>query len=48
MSVGAKPSDQCQVLFDKFMKKFEEVEAQNVAKAAADAAAKANPAAPKA
>lgn len=46
MSVGAKPSDQCQVLFDKYMKKFEEVEAQNAAKAAADAAAaKANPAA---
>lgn len=46
LSVGAKPSEHCQVFFTKYMKKFEEVEAQNAAKAAADAAAaKANPAA---
>ena len=37
--VGAKASDNCQVIFNKFMKKFEEVELQNVAKAAADKAA---------
>ena len=41
-SVGAKASEHCQVIFNKFMAKFEEVEAQNVAKAAAE---KANPAA---
>lgn len=49
MSVGAKPSDNCQVFFTKYMAKFEEVEAQAVAKVAADKAvaeaAKANPAA---
>jgi small subunit ribosomal protein S16 len=50
LSVGAKPSDNCQVFFTKYMAKFEEVEAQNAAKAAAEkvqaeAAAKANPAA---
>ena len=33
MSVGAKPSDQCQVLFDKFMKKFEDAEAAPAAEA---------------
>ena len=38
MSVGAKPSDQCQVLFTKYMKKFEELEAQAAAAKAADAA----------
>jgi small subunit ribosomal protein S16 len=38
MSVGAKPSDNCQVFFTKYMAKFEEIEAQNVAKAAADKA----------
>jgi small subunit ribosomal protein S16 len=37
-SVGAKPSDQCEVLFTKYMKKWEEIEAQEVAKAAEDAA----------
>lgn len=36
MSVGAKPSDNCQVFFTKYMGKFEEIEAQNVAKAAAE------------
>jgi small subunit ribosomal protein S16 len=38
MSVGAKPSDNCQVFFTKYMGKFEEIEAQNVAKAAAEKA----------
>jgi small subunit ribosomal protein S16 len=43
-SVGAKASDQCEVLFTKFMKKWEEIEAQEAAKAAEDAAkAKAAP-----
>jgi small subunit ribosomal protein S16 len=37
-SVGAKPSDQCEVLFTKFMKKWEEIEAQEAAKAAEEAA----------
>jgi small subunit ribosomal protein S16 len=37
-SVGAIASDQCQVIFTKFMKKWEEVEAQEAAKVAAAAA----------
>jgi small subunit ribosomal protein S16 len=37
-SVGAQASDQCEVLFTKFMKKWEEIEAQEAAKAAEDAA----------
>jgi len=42
--VGAKASDQCEVLFTKFMKKWEEIEAQEAAKAAEEAAkAKAAP-----
>ena len=36
LGVGAKPSEQCQVFFTKYMKKFEDLEA-------ADAAAKAAP-----
>ena len=36
-SVGAKPSDQCEVLFNKYMKKWEEIEAQEAAKSAEDA-----------
>lgn len=43
-SVGALASDQCQVLFTKYMKKFEELEAQQAAdkaKAAAPAPAQA-------
>ena len=46
MSVGAKPSDQCQVFFDKFMKKFEELEAKEAAEAAAKKAEAANAPAP--
>lgn len=37
-SVGARPSDHCQVLFTKYMKKWEEIEAQEAAKAAEDKA----------
>jgi small subunit ribosomal protein S16 len=37
-SVGARASDQCEVLFTKFMKKWEELEAQETAKAAEEAA----------
>jgi small subunit ribosomal protein S16 len=37
-SVGAKASDQCEVLFTKFMKKWEEIEAQEATKAAEEAA----------
>ena len=37
-SVGAKASDQCEVLFNKYMKKWEEIEAQEAAKAADEAA----------
>jgi small subunit ribosomal protein S16 len=33
-SVGAKPSDQCEVLFTKYMKKWEEIEAQEAEEAA--------------
>jgi small subunit ribosomal protein S16 len=40
MSVGAKPSDACQVFFKKYMAKFEELEA----KAAAEQAAAKQPA----
>lgn len=36
--VGAKASDQCQVIFDKYLKKWEDIEAQEAAKAAEDAA----------
>jgi small subunit ribosomal protein S16 len=41
MSVGAKPSDQCQVLFTKFMAKFEAAEAQAAAAKPAAEPAKA-------
>ena len=34
-SVGAKASEHCEAIFKKFMKKWEEVEAQETAKAAA-------------
>jgi small subunit ribosomal protein S16 len=44
-SVGAKASDQCEVLFTKFMKKWEEIEAQEATKAAEETA-KAQAAAP--
>jgi small subunit ribosomal protein S16 len=37
-SVGAIASDQCQVIFNKFMKKWEEIETQETAKAAEEAA----------
>lgn len=40
-SVGAKASDQCQVLINKYLKKWEEIEAQEAAKAAEEAAKKA-------
>ena len=36
--VGAKPSDHCQVIFDKFLKTWEEREAEEAAKKAAAAA----------
>lgn len=41
-SVGAKPSEHCAAIFKKFMKKWEEIEAQQAAKAAEDAAKAAN------
>lgn len=37
MSVGAKPSEHCAAIFDKYMKKFEEIETQAAAAKAADA-----------
>ena len=37
-SVGAKPSEHCAAIFKKFMKKWEEIEATNAAKAAEDKA----------
>jgi small subunit ribosomal protein S16 len=37
-SVGARTSDHCQVLFNKFMKKWEEIEANEAAKVAEEAA----------
>lgn len=37
-SVGAQASDQCQVLFTKYLKKWEEIEAQEAAKQAEEAA----------
>ena len=40
-SVGAKPSEQCAAIFKKFLKKWEEIESQQAAKAAEDAAKKA-------
>jgi small subunit ribosomal protein S16 len=47
-SVGAKPSEHCAALFKKYMKKWEEIEAQEAAKAAEEAAkAKAAAEAPK-
>jgi small subunit ribosomal protein S16 len=33
-SVGALPSEQCQIFFKKYMKKFEDLEAQQAAAAA--------------
>jgi small subunit ribosomal protein S16 len=41
--VGAKASHHCEVLFRKYMKKWEEIEAQEAAKKAAAAAQAANP-----
>lgn len=40
-SVGAIPSEHCEAIFKKFMTKWEEIEAQNAAKAAEEAAKKA-------
>lgn len=40
-SVGAKASEHCAAIFKKFMTKWEEIEAQNAAKAAEEAAKKA-------
>ena len=40
-SVGALASEHCEAIFKKFMKKWEEIEAQQAAKAAEDAAKKA-------
>ncbi len=37
-SVGAKASEHCEAIFKKFMKKWEELETQEVAKAAEEAA----------
>jgi small subunit ribosomal protein S16 len=46
-SVGAKASEHCEAIFKKFMKKWEEIEAQQAAKAAEEAAkAKAEQQAP--
>jgi small subunit ribosomal protein S16 len=39
-SVGAKASEHCAAIFKKFMKKWEEIEAQKAAQAAEDAARK--------
>ena len=41
-SVGAKPSEHCAAIFKKHMKRWEEIEAQQAAKAAEDAAKAAN------
>jgi small subunit ribosomal protein S16 len=41
-SVGALASEQCAAIFKKHMKKWEEIEAQQAAKAAEDAAKAAN------
>jgi small subunit ribosomal protein S16 len=41
-SVGAKPSEHCAAIFKKHMKRWEEIESQQVAKAAEDAAKSAN------
>jgi small subunit ribosomal protein S16 len=38
LSVGARPSDNCQVLFKKYMAKFEEAEVKAAAEKAARAA----------
>ena len=40
-SVGALASEHCEAIFKKFMKKWEEIESQQAAKAAEDAAKKA-------
>ncbi len=40
-SVGAQASEHCAAIFKKFMTKWEEIEAQNAAKAAEEAAKKA-------
>jgi small subunit ribosomal protein S16 len=40
-SVGALPSEHCEAIFKKFMKKWEEIEAADAAKAADEAAKKA-------
>ena len=41
--VGAKASEHCAAIFSKFMKKWEEIEAQEAAKAADQAKAEAAP-----
>lgn len=43
-SVGAKPSEHCEAIFKKHMKRCEEIEARQAAKAAEDAAKAAQPA----
>ncbi|HJZ57860.1 MAG TPA: 30S ribosomal protein S16 [Gemmataceae bacterium] len=40
--VGAKASEHCEAIFKKYMKKWEEIEAQQAAKAAEEAAKAAN------
>jgi small subunit ribosomal protein S16 len=45
-SVGAKASEHCAAIFKKFMKKWEEIEATNAAKASEEAAKKAAEATP--
>ena len=40
-SVGAKPSEHCAAIFKKHLKRWEEIEAQQAAKAAEEAAKKA-------
>jgi small subunit ribosomal protein S16 len=48
-SVGAKPSEHCAAIFSKYMKKWEEIEAQEATKAVEEKAKKdAEAAAPKA
>jgi small subunit ribosomal protein S16 len=46
MSVGALPSEKCAVLFKKYMKKFEELEAQQAQQPPAPAPTEQPPAAP--
>ena len=44
LSVGAKPSEHCEVLFKKYLAKFEEAEARTAAEKAAAQAAAPSPA----